>query len=307
VQIARGPRGGNAEVFIDGVSQGRIDFFRPATDPSKPDKSGKNDLTFGLTASFTASQGSHTFKLNVLNDKPNADPKQDMIYVDGFVITGGSTEGAATIRESSTETQGTVSGSGTNTQPSSSSSTTLLMTGVLDVPDGVDLDLNLLDPLGFVAAQSTGLNPTEVVRFTPSVAGLFNYKVANKSLTPGSYTLYTITTKAVVSLPRSVSESPEEKPRAFALEQNYPNPFNPVTVIRYSLPVNSYVTLKVYNVLGQEVAVLVDGIQDAGFKSVSFDASRVGSGVYFYKLVALQTDGGQADSYVDVKRMVIMK
>jgi hypothetical protein len=97
----------------------------------------------------------------------------------------------------------------------------------------------------------------------------------------------------------SVQSASNELPEYYTLEQNYPNPFNPLTVIRYQLPVNSYVTLKVYNVLGQEVAVLVDGMQDAGFKSVEFEASRVGSGVYFYKLVA--------GEYVDVKRMAVIK
>jgi hypothetical protein len=78
-------------------------------------------------------------------------------------------------------------------------------------------------------------------------------------------------------------------PASFALYQNYPNPFNPLTVIGYQLAVNGYLTLKLYNVLGQEVKTLVDGIRDAGHESVEWDGRdmrglSVPTGIYFVRM-----------------------
>ncbi len=91
----------------------------------------------------------------------------------------------------------------------------------------------------------------------------------------------------------------ETVPAKFALEQNYPNPFNPSTIINYQLPIDNYVTLKVYDVIGQEVATLVNEMQDAGYKSVTWDASNVPSGIYLLRL--------NAGGFVEVKKLLLMK
>ncbi len=78
----------------------------------------------------------------------------------------------------------------------------------------------------------------------------------------------------------------ESIPTDFSLGQNYPNPFNPTTKISYSLPDANFVTLKIYDMLGSEVATLVNENKPAGKFEVEFDASRLSSGAYVYKLVA---------------------
>ncbi len=88
-------------------------------------------------------------------------------------------------------------------------------------------------------------------------------------------------------------------PEDFELAQNYPNPFNPSTTVTYSLPSATNVTLKVYDLLGQEVGVLVDGLQSAGLHRVKLDATSLSSGVYFY---VLQTPGKTF-----VRKMMVMK
>jgi hypothetical protein len=91
----------------------------------------------------------------------------------------------------------------------------------------------------------------------------------------------------------------QSTPKEFLLSQNYPNPFNPLTVINYQLPTDNHVTLKVYNILGEEVTTLVNGFETAGYKSVTIDGSNLSSGMYFYRLTA--------DGYTDVKKMLLMK
>ncbi len=97
-----------------------------------------------------------------------------------------------------------------------------------------------------------------------------------------------------------------EAPSAFSLEQNYPNPFNPSTKISYSLPSASQVTLKIYDILGNELAVPVNGSKPAGVHSVSFDAGRLCSGVYIYRLSAYPVSGGSG-SVTLTRKMILTK
>jgi hypothetical protein len=104
----------------------------------------------------------------------------------------------------------------------------------------------------------------------------------------------------------SVSEPQLQPNRAF-LAQNFPNPFNPSTTLSYELPVRSNVTLKIFNLLGQEVAILVFGEKEAGRYSIEWNASNVPSGVYFCRLEALPTNRGNSATFVAAKRMMLVK
>jgi hypothetical protein len=88
-------------------------------------------------------------------------------------------------------------------------------------------------------------------------------------------------------------------PDAFGLAQNYPNPFNPTTTFAYSIPIQADVTLKIFNLLGQEMATLAQGRRNAGTYQILFDASELTSGIYFYRI--------EAGSFVSTKKMILVK
>ena len=133
------------------------------------------------------------------------------------------------------------------------------------------------------------------------------------ALTVSDSSLFAGTTSGVWKRPlseivTSVRTPSPSIPARYAMMQNYPNPFNPTTTISYQLPAQSRVTLKIFDVLGREVATLVDGIQEPGYKTASFNAGKLASGVYYYRLHVRQTDGGSSTgSYVDTKKLLLLK
>jgi len=108
-----------------------------------------------------------------------------------------------------------------------------------------------------------------------------------------------------IDLPTQTEVIPEEElkynnmPQNFFLGQNYPNPFNPATKIQYEIPNVSYVTLKVYNLLGKEAATLFEGVRQPGNYEAIFDGSKLASGIYLYRM--------KAEKFVDIKKLILVK
>jgi len=88
-------------------------------------------------------------------------------------------------------------------------------------------------------------------------------------------------------------------PTEFDLNQNYPNPFNPSTIIKYAVPESSPVSIRIYDLTGQEVTVLVNEVKQAGTYELEFNAENLASGVYIYRMIA--------GSFVQVKKMSLLK
>jgi hypothetical protein len=125
------------------------------------------------------------------------------------------------------------------------------------------------------------------------------------------YTVYLDTSRAykiirIFDKPTGVNDSKNLQAADFHLVQNYPNPFNPSTKIEYNLPQRSQVRLTIFNIFGQEVATLVNGVQEPGNKTVAWNAGNVASGVYFCRLDASST-AEPGRNFREVKKMVVMK
>ena len=142
--------------------------------------------------------------------------------------------------------------------------------------------------VGFVQGHGTSSSPHDYTFIDHNVdPGHYVYRIKQVN-TDGSFK-YTQELQVEIGL----------IPRQLTLSQNYPNPFNPTTTIRFSNPQHSNVLLVVFDILGREVATLVNGELDAGYHQVELDASRLSSGIYFYRI--------QAGSFTATKRLVLLK
>ncbi|MBX7044696.1 MAG: T9SS type A sorting domain-containing protein [Ignavibacteria bacterium] len=142
--------------------------------------------------------------------------------------------------------------------------------------------------LGFVEGHGT-TNQTNNYSFTERgmAAGSYNYRLKQIDYN-GNYKYYDLNSEVIIGIPSK-----------YSLAQNFPNPFNPATVISFQIPASGFVSIKVFDVSGREVASLVNEIKAAGYYSVTFDAKGLSSGMYFYKL--------STEKFSAVKKMVVVK
>ncbi len=147
--------------------------------------------------------------------------------------------------------------------------------------------------LGFVKSAGTTTEPQQYsFKDTKLESGKYSYRLKIVDM-DGTYE-YSNEIEVEVGLPQE-----------FTLSQNYPNPFNPTTTINFALPYESRVTLSVFNVLGERVAVLFDGIKSAGYHDVVLNGSNLASGMYIYTIEANSVDGSK--KFNSVKKMMLMK
>jgi len=284
--IARGPRGGNAEIKIDGVSKGTVDFYRPPTDPAHPDNSGKQDLTFGEFASFPTSAGTHTFRLDVLNN--SGIQGRDIVYVDGFLIHGAASTAAANPTENTIVFTGTapsgVSGTpGVAVNRVTTTNKTVLIEGVLETPEEAlgGRELKIFAPSGGLLGDAANLFPTGSIQATTPIVGSYAVSVINTSGAALPYTLRVITTNSTTGHLTGDAPLPVTAAR-------FADPIDGTAVVRYALATGGRVVVRIYDVAGRMVRTFEEN-QPAGNYGISWDGrrpdgGRVPSGIYFYRV-----------------------
>jgi hypothetical protein len=161
----------------------------------------------------------------------------------------------------------------------------------------LDIDLYLYNSSQANINSGYAYGTKEVVKRGSTSAGTY-YIRAYRTSGQGGYAIK-ISNRYIANPLTDVKENSAQLPVSYSLSQNYPNPFNPSTKIKYQIPFAGKVLLGVYDLLGREVALLVNREQSAGFYEVEFDGASLSSGIYFYRI--------QADKFSAVKKLLLIK
>lgn len=172
---------------------------------------------------------------------------------------------------------------------------------------------NSINEIGFII-EGKPAHPDSLYSIIDSVnANINTYEDSNpKFYTPFEYRVYAYTrdttsnySNTVIINTVDVNPGSSELPTVFNLEQNYPNPFNPSSKITFSIPIESEVSLNIYNILGEHVGILINNTLSAGKYEANFEVGHLTSGIYFYELYAKSSDGTRV--FRDVKKLIIQK
>ncbi len=164
-----------------------------------------------------------------------------------------------------------------------------------------------LDSIGGFKAVNVIFDSTTAdtsTKLSTPLAATTNYFWHVSAIDTGGTSNYSATANFTTGLKLDAVDEHSGIPKEFALFQNFPNPFNPSTMIRYDLPKNSYVKITIYNILGQVVTNLVDGMQAANRYCVEWNASGLSSGIYFYRMIA---DGIRGEKFVSIKKLLLLR
>jgi len=171
------------------------------------------------------------------------------------------------------------------------------------------LAINSYDFVFVSSAEGVFRSTNDGNMWTQINSGLSDYSfVSVLAINPSDY-IFTVVSHDVyrsVNPTTDIVNEVDNFPSTFSLTQNFPNPFNPVTTITYDIPQTEFVTLKVFDILGREVATLVNEEKPAGSYEVQFTANGLTSGIYFYQLKVYPANGGVGD-YSETKKMILLK
>ncbi len=244
----------------------------------------------------TAATANLNINIDVTGDIPTACPSNWMIAVTNTTNTDAKNSGAAygllTID---------LGAPGTNIYSTTTSGAYGNMTGTSMATPCVAGAIGFMfsvAPLSWIQAYKTSPGPNALIVKQKILQGVDpKPSLANITVSGGRLNVYN--SGVLMQNPTGINNNNGGIPSQFRLYQNYPNPFNPSTVITFDMPKDGFVSLKVYNAIGQEVASLIDGNIKAGVYQKVFNASSLPSGIYFYKLVT--------DNFSDVRKMSLIK